>query len=52
MWHAEGRLEMYAGLQLGNLEERDHLEDLGIAGRIKLTSVLMKWSEKAYTGFI
>jgi len=33
---------MYGGLQLGNLEERDRLEDLGIAGRIKLKSVVMK----------
>ena len=33
---------MYAGLQLGNLEERDHLEDLGVAGRIKLNSFLIK----------
>ena len=33
---------MYAGLQLGNLEERDLLEDLGIAGRIKLKSILVK----------
>lgn len=31
---------MYAGLQLGNLDERDHVEDLGIAGTIKLNSIL------------
>jgi hypothetical protein len=33
---------MYVGLQQGNLEKRDDLEDIGIAGRIKLKSVLMK----------
>jgi len=33
---------MYAGLHLGNLEERDYLEDLGKAGMIKLKPILMK----------
>jgi hypothetical protein len=38
MWHVWGRGEVDAALWWGNLEERDHLEDLGIDGRI-----ILKW---------
>jgi len=31
-----GTAEVHTGLCLGNLGERDHLEDLGVDGRIKL----------------
>ena len=31
-----GTVEVHTGLCLGNLRERDHLEDLGVDGRIKL----------------
>jgi hypothetical protein len=34
----EGRGEVHTGLWWGNLKERDHLEDLGVDGRI-----ILKW---------
>jgi len=34
-----GRGEVYAGLWWGNLRERDHLEDLGVGGRIILNDL-------------
>jgi hypothetical protein len=36
---------MYTKLLLGNLKGRDHLEDLGVDGRMKL-----KWIVKRYEG--
>jgi len=32
MWHVWGRGEVLIGLWLGDLSERDYLEDLGIDG--------------------
>jgi len=34
MWHVSGRREKHTGFWWGNLRERDHLESLGIDGRI------------------
>jgi hypothetical protein len=34
MWHVSGREEVQTGFWYGNLRERDHLEDLGVDGRI------------------
>ena len=36
MWHVRGRGEAHTGFWLGNLRERDHLNDLDIDGRIML----------------
>jgi hypothetical protein len=36
MWHVWGRGEVHTGLQWGNLMEGDHLEDVGVDGRIIL----------------
>jgi hypothetical protein len=36
----------------GNLKGRDHLEDLGIDGRIILEWILWKWGERVWIGFI
>ena len=40
MW---GRTEAYVGFWWGNLAERDHLEDLGVDGRIILRWIFRKW---------
>jgi len=34
MWHLWGKREVYTGFRCGNLRERNHLEDLGVDGRI------------------
>ena len=38
-------------VSVGNMRERDHLEDLGVDGRIILKWIL-KWDGEARTGFI
>jgi len=40
---------MYTGFWWGNLRERDHLEDLGIDGRIILRWIFGKWYVGAWT---
>jgi len=34
MWHLRGRGDVHAEFWWGNLRERDHLEDVGVDGRI------------------
>ena len=36
---------MHIGFWLRNLRERDHLEDIGVDGRIKLIWIFRKWDE-------
>jgi hypothetical protein len=38
-----GRGEMYTGFWWGNMKKRDHLEELGINGRILLRWIFKKW---------
>jgi hypothetical protein len=42
-----GRRDVYTGLWLGNLRERDHLEDPGVDGRITLRWNFRKWDVEA-----
>jgi len=35
-----------------NLKERDHLEGVGINGRIILKWISTKWNKRAWAGFI
>jgi hypothetical protein len=42
MVHVWGRIEVYKGFWLGNLRERDHLEDPGVDGRIILRLTFSK----------
>jgi len=39
MWHVWGTGELHTGFCWGDLMERDHLEDLGIDGKIKMDQV-------------
>ena len=43
MWHIWGTGEMHIGFWWGDLRERDHMEDLGLDGRIILKWVLKEW---------
>jgi hypothetical protein len=45
-----GRVETYTGFCWGNLRERDHLEDLGLDGRIILICIFRKWDVWACIG--
>jgi hypothetical protein len=36
MWHVQGREEVHTGALRAKLKEVDHLENLGVDGRIKL----------------
>jgi hypothetical protein len=38
-----GRAEVYTGFWCGNLEERDHLENPGVDGRIILIRIFRNW---------
>jgi hypothetical protein len=47
--HIEGE-ESYTGFWWRNLRERDHLQDPGVDGRIKLRWIFRKWDVGAWTG--
>jgi hypothetical protein len=36
MWHIWGREEVHAGIQWGSVKDRDHMQDLGVDGRVML----------------
>jgi hypothetical protein len=38
-----GKDELHRGFWLGDVTERDHLEDLGVGGRIILKWIFKKW---------
>jgi len=45
-----GRVEVYTGFCWGNVRVRNHLQDLGIDGRIILRWVFRKWDVRIWTG--
>jgi hypothetical protein len=50
MWQVLGRGEVYTGLCWGNLKEIDHLEDLGVDGKIIVKCILKKSNGKSWIG--
>jgi hypothetical protein len=42
MWHVRGKGEVDAEFRVGNLREKDHLEDTGVDGRIILKYTFRK----------
>jgi len=44
--------EVHIRFWLGDLRERDKLQDLGVDGRIILKWLLKQWDVGAWTGFI
>ena len=49
--HIEGR-KLHTGFWWGDLRERDHLEDLGIGGRMILMWIFEKWCGGGGMGWI
>jgi hypothetical protein len=47
-----GRGEMYTGFWWGNLMVRNHVEDLGVDGRIRLNWIFNKWDGEPCIGLI
>lgn len=52
MYHLWRRGELHTGFWWGTLGERDHLDDLGLDGRIILKLIFKKWHSKGGMGWI
>lgn len=52
MWHIRGGQKVHTEFWWENLMERDHLEDLGVAGRIILKWICKKWDEETWTALL
>jgi len=48
----DSRNEKSHNILVGNLEGREHLEDLDVDGKTILERILRKYSESVWTGFI
>jgi hypothetical protein len=47
-----GTGEMHTVLWWEDLRESDHLENLGVDGKITLTIIFKRWDREAWTGLI
>jgi hypothetical protein len=52
MWHVWEIGEVYTGFWWGDPRERDHLEGLGITGRVILKWIFIKWHSDPWTGLL
>jgi hypothetical protein len=52
MWHVGVTGEVHKWFWLGDLMEGEHLEDLGVDGRIILKWILKKWDGDAWSGLM
>jgi len=47
-----GNRRLHTGIWWGDLVEGDHLEELGIDGKVILKWIFMKWDGEAWTGLL
>jgi hypothetical protein len=52
MWHVLVEQNCIQGVQGGNIKNTDHLEDLGIYGKITLKLILKKQDQRVWMGSI
>ena len=52
MWHVWETGDLHTGFWWGDLRERNHLEYLGVDGRIILKLEFNKWDGESWTGLI
>jgi len=52
MWNIRDIEDVHIGFWWGNPREREHLQDLGVDGRIILKLIYKKWDGEAWTGLI
>ena len=51
-WHVREAAEVHTAVLCGDLSERDHLEYVGIDGRIILIWIFRKWVRNTWTGLL